>query len=385
MSSDFSNPLSSVTTNPSPATSAAGAAGNGLSPPRPITPITSLHRTDSPHLSRHMGLGRRTDSPNLTARVHDPAIEALKSHPILGTKYNLNVHSPKTFVSGYAFLWRGCSAKDLKEIAENKTASGIKVGAKKLPKITEEQAKKQVGEQGRFPEFSIEKSKVQGFGRGSLIALFKIKMEDLRAGSEAEAGWVCNTDTEVDIVAWHEGSQFEHPPTETFGNTPDRVARKLRLINLGRPATPTSVTRRNMVVLVQPNPNTASAAASSDAGIAANTDGAPVSVSTAALPLVISNTSVGQQFAQPAPIDVLHSESAAGAAPLTTASGGSLHSNRSMMSGTQTLRQVVPLSPTGGAMPVMPTVVTVNANPTNGHTPLGDTPTGCCGSSCAIL
>ncbi len=381
MNSDFSNPLGSTTKNPSPAAPSAGAAGNGSSLPRPITLITSSHRIDAAPLSRHIGL-RRTDSPNLTARVHDPAIEALKSHPILGTKYKLNVHSPKTFVSGYAFLWRGCLAKELKEIAENRTASGIKAGAEKSPKITDEQAKKQVGEQSRFPEFSSEKSKVQGFGRGSLIALFKIKLADLRPGSETEAGWVCNIDTEVDIVAWHEGQQFKNPPIEPFGLTTDRKARMLEKIKAGRPATPSSLTSRTNLVLVKPiarasDASSAAAAAVSDASAAtASASGTNVP------PAILRNAG------QSAPIVLLnHGTPNSGGAiiPQATASNGSLQSNGSLMGETQAVGQAAPLSPMQGAMSVMPTSVRVNNPSTNGQQPPpADAPCGCC-DTCTIL
>lgn len=89
-----------------------------------------------------------------------------------------------------ALVWRGLRCDQLIKMVINNSAGDKPVDAEVGPP-SEEEVKDQVGERGRLPEFTYDKSVAEGFGTDAYVAVFKIDNKYLVKGSGVESGVVC--------------------------------------------------------------------------------------------------------------------------------------------------------------------------------------------------
>jgi|GEM_PF-1717424 len=103
-------------------------------------------------------------------------------------------------------VWRGCRMDQLIQMVTTKTAGGHLLDAKATAP-TEEEAIAQVGEQTSLPEFTLDTSVAERFGRGQIVIACEIETKYLTPGSAAESGVVCKPCAPIKILGWKSGER----------------------------------------------------------------------------------------------------------------------------------------------------------------------------------
>lgn len=105
-------------------------------------------------------------------------------------------------------LWRGLTPQHLIGIIKNGSAGGIEPAVKGTKAPTEKEAIAQVGELATLPEFTINSQIARSFGRGNVVAAFKIHKRYLTKGSCTEGGYVSLRQAPIQLLGWQPGAPY---------------------------------------------------------------------------------------------------------------------------------------------------------------------------------
>lgn len=168
-----------------------------------LTPPTPLRAACLHPSSRS---GRRSAAESIPVA----ALEIISQNGNLRKLYKDPLHPPTNDTRMLrsipeVYLWRGCTKEQLMGIATQGSADGISPPDANAEAPSEEEAKKQVAEADKLPEFTNVPAKAEQFGRRNFVIVVKIATRYLTRGSVVEGGWVCANNAPVTLIHWKEG------------------------------------------------------------------------------------------------------------------------------------------------------------------------------------
>lgn len=134
------------------------------------------------------------------------------------------------------------------------SAGGIEEANPNAERPSEREAKDQVGEIGRLPEFTNLLDIAENFGTEGYVCLFEIESKYLTRGSGTEKGWISHNDAPMKLIGWKMGRVFFDDRAQKSSKK-DPVA-KLKDINSKLPPKGSSpginLQKRNIIQEAQP-------------------------------------------------------------------------------------------------------------------------------------